>query len=214
MERFLKAKHWQMFILQFGIPVFLQIAMMITIFATLIANPDPYSSEPPQGMFTVMIIFFPLIIIIGAGSLFAWQWSVGFGLREKLPAGVRMRHGLFRIFMIVPILYFVVALSFMIYGFGHFTDVVRDPDMHTQGPGPGFFISLAFFIPLHLFSIFCLFYNMVFVAKTIKTVELQREATFGEYALEFVLTWFLPVGIWFLQPRINKIVRNEPANTF
>jgi hypothetical protein len=40
-------------------------------------------------------------------------------------------------------------------------------------------------------------------------VELQREALAGDYIVDFILFWFFIVGIWFLQPRINKIFAGD-----
>ena len=63
----------------------------------------------------------------------------------------------------------------------------------------------VFIIPLHLFSMFCIFYCLYFVAKTYKTAELQREVSFGDFVGEFFLFWFYPIGVWFLQPKINEM---------
>jgi len=63
---------------------------------------------------------------------------------------------------------------------------------------------------------FCLFYCLYFVAKTLKTVELQREVSFNDFIAEFFLTWFFPIGVWILQPRINKMIKeydNKDENT-
>jgi len=65
---------------------------------------------------------------------------------------------------------------------------------------------------VHLFSMFCLFYCLYFIAKALKTVELQRPVTFSDYAGEFFLLWFYPVGVWILQPRINQIFAATPEN--
>jgi hypothetical protein len=62
-------------------------------------------------------------------------------------------------------------------------------------------------VPIHLFSMFCIFYTIYFVAKTIKTVELKREVKFGDFAGEFFLLWFYPVGVWILQPKLNKMIK-------
>jgi hypothetical protein len=53
---------------------------------------------------------------------------------------------------------------------------------------------------------FCLFYCIFFVAKTYKTVQLKREATFDDFVGEFFMTWFFPVGVWMMQPKINKML--------
>ena len=65
---------------------------------------------------------------------------------------------------------------------------------------------IAVIVPLHLFSIFCIFYSVYFVAKTFKTVELQREVTFSDFVGEFFMLWFYPIGIWIIQPKINKMI--------
>lgn len=69
---------------------------------------------------------------------------------------------------------------------------------------------MAIIVPLHLFSMFCIFYCLYFVAKTIKTAELQRETAFSDFVGEFFLIWFFPIGIWFIQPRVNQLAeRND-----
>ena len=47
---------------------------------------------------------------------------------------------------------------------------------------------------------------MYFVAKTFKTAELQRKVSFSDFAGDFFLVWFLPIGIWIIQPKINRMV--------
>ena len=44
------------------------------------------------------------------------------------------------------------------------------------------------------------------IAKNIKTIELQKEVSFGGYIEEFFLLLFFPIGIWILQPKIRKIL--------
>jgi hypothetical protein len=72
---------------------------------------------------------------------------------------------------------------------------------------------MAIIFPLHLFSMFCIFYCLYFVSKTFKTVELQRETTFSDFAGDFFLIWFYPIGIWIVQPKINKMVEETPSLT-
>ncbi len=53
---------------------------------------------------------------------------------------------------------------------------------------------------------FCMFYCLYFVSKTFKIAEMQRETTFSDFAGEFFLLWFYPIGIWIVKPKINKMV--------
>ncbi len=49
-----------------------------------------------------------------------------------------------------------------------------------------------------------------FIAKSLKSIELKKEATVSEYIISLILLWMLvPIGIWFIQPRINKVFRQQ-----
>tara|TARA_B110000046_G_C13016331_1_gene408942 strand:+ start:1352 stop:1558 length:207 start_codon:yes stop_codon:yes gene_type:complete len=65
---------------------------------------------------------------------------------------------------------------------------------------------MGIIFPLHLLSMFGIFHSLWFNAKVIKSIELHRTGTFGEFAGEFFLIWFFPIGIWFIQPKINKMM--------
>ena len=179
---FLKAKHWQIFALLFGIPILFQIIVMGHIIA----------SENPVLNFSIFLIFMLLFMSV----FFGWFWSIGVGLNKFLPQESNLNITKFKIFLLVPFFY-VIFLMFSMLSFGLFSD--------TPPPNGMFGISFAIIIPLHLFSMFCMFYIMYFCSKTIKSIELKREAIFLDYVGEFFLLWFYMIGIWILQPKINKI---------
>jgi len=56
-----------------------------------------------------------------------------------------------------------------------------------------------------LYMFFAYFYTHSFPAKTLRSIETGQKASLGDYLGDFFLFLFLPIGIWFLQPRINKI---------
>jgi len=60
---------------------------------------------------------------------------------------------------------------------------------------------------------FCLFYDLYFVPKSLVTVESGKQATFYDYAGPFFLKWFFPIGIWFIQPRINRLYARQASTT-
>ena len=60
-------------------------------------------------------------------------------------------------------------------------------------------------LPLHFFALYCLFYLWQFVAKNLAIAEKGKEVEFPQYMWLFLLLWFFPIGIWFLQPRINQL---------
>jgi hypothetical protein len=194
-DRFLRAKHWQLFTLTFGIPMIFQITMVVSMLARISngAKPDPST-------FLSYFSVFPVLMIIFVGTFFGWLWSLATGLQNKIPANVKMKTGRFKVFFFIPITY-MLLLSI---GMGTaMSGVFQSGGEHNVGAFAG---SMAIIFPLHLFSMFCIFYCLYFVSKTLKTVELQRETTFSDFAGEFFLIWFYPIGIWVLQPKINKMV--------
>lgn len=68
-------------------------------------------------------------------------------------------------------------------------------------------------MPLHVSAMLSIFYAMIFAAKTIKSAELNKEATLSDYLGDFFLIWFYPLGIWILQPRIQKLLKKEKYTT-
>jgi hypothetical protein len=202
-ERFLKAKHWHLFVLIFGIPMLFQVFMMVTMIASIASGPEP----DPSFVFSYFKVF-PVMMLIFMGTYFGWYWSVAMGLQSKIPTNVKMKTGKFKIFFFTPMIYLfliLIGVSVAMSGF---------PDMVENGEQPDFglvAILMGVILPLHLFSMFCMFYCLYFVSKTIKTVELQRETEFSDFVAEFFLIWFYPIGIWIIQPRVNKMAESTPT---
>ncbi|HEY9002483.1 MAG TPA: hypothetical protein VIM89_14090 [Mucilaginibacter sp.] len=203
MNIFLRAKHWHIFLVTIGLPILFEAILMITIFSSLMnsRNIDP----------TVMFgffKFFPIIMLLFMGGLFGWFWSVAIGLQKMIPPTINMKVTRFKIFFFIPLVYISCIIAFMGLVFGSNLAFLQG----GSEPPVWIFGMFAIFFPIHFFSMFCIFYCIYFVAKTIKTVELQREVTFGDFVGEFFLVWFHFIGIWILQPRINKIVRDYDDN--
>lgn len=180
MTKFLTLKHWQLFMLLIGIPLILEFLMM----GFLVASRDP----------RIIFIFFPIMTILSGGLFFGWFYALGTNLFKKLPVTAGMNLTRFKVFMFVSVADIILIPAFMFVIF---------LKMAAGGqPNPGIF---ALIIPLYLFSMFCIFYCLYFIAKALKTVEWQKPVTFGDYAGEFFLLWFFPIGVWILQPRINRL---------
>lgn len=196
LDKFLNAKHWQLFILMFGIPIVLQIAMMAIIFS----NFD--SESNPEDVFGIMK-YFSLATILNMGILFGWFWSVAIGLQRKVPENIKLKTKRFKILFLIPLVYIILMSLFIGYAFNGMMEFGSEPNFNVIGG------MMGIIFPLHLLSMVGIFHSMYFVAKTIKTVELQREVGFGDFAGEFFMIWFYFIGIWFLQPKINKMVEDS-----
>ena len=190
MKKFLTAKHWQLFVLLIGLPVICQFILMGVMFSSL----SGLSSRETMPDIRPFFIIFPIMMILVIVVFFGWFYSLGTNLFKMLPDTAGMSLTRFKVFLIIPVIYIVFICVFM-YGFA--------PAMFVLGQSdPRIFLLI---IPIHIFSMFCIFYCLYFNAKVLKTVELQRPVTFSDYAGEFFLLWFFPVGVWIIQPRINRL---------
>lgn len=193
---FLRAKHWQLFILLIGIPLVFQIVMMVSIF-TEMANHRPGTGINVFKYFQ----FFPVLMAIFTAAFFAWYWSVAIGLQKKIPQGVKMNVLRFKIFFFIPLIYIILILLLISTKFTGMLSHAATPDLMKAGG------LVVLILPLHLLSMFGIFHSLFFIAKTVKTAELQREVKFEDFASEFFLLWFYPIGLWIVQPKINKLVK-------
>jgi len=194
-QHVLRAQHWQIFLFSTALPIVLQMIMMATMFFNMIKNPDPTFLMP--AFFNWSIV---LMVVYLVGYLI-WYWSTGVGLQRYIPEALRLNVRLFKVFLIAPIIYIVVIMAF-------FSSIMLNFSLNDASPSvPPFAFFLL--IPFHLFAMFCKFYCLYFVARTVKTAELQRKLEFGDYIGEFFLIWFFAVGIWFVQPKINKVVNEQ-----
>jgi hypothetical protein len=187
MDRLLHLKHWQLFGLVIGLPFIIE--MVVMTYMTV------------SGSIGMLMILIPLLSIFVMSIFFGWLWAMGVHLHSMLPENVKMNLNTFKIFLIIPSVYIVLLMIFM---FGIFSVNPENGEASME--------IMPLIVPLHLFSMFCIFYCLYFVSKVLKAVEWQRPVTFSDYVGEFFLIWFFPLGIWFIQPRVNKMFRQQMDN--
>ncbi|XOV65914.1 MAG: hypothetical protein ACFHU9_09785 [Fluviicola sp.] len=195
MNRLLRAKHWQLFLLIVGIPIVFQIFFMTVFVGTIMRHQiEGGASNEPNVLMPIFFVGIAAVILLSVGTLMGWMYSIAIGLQSKVPEGVELNVKRFKTFYWTPVIYIGLIILFSV------------STINGYAPHPG---VIALIVPLHLFSIFCMFYILNFVAKTLKTVELQRAVTFSDFVGEFFLIWFYFIGIWILQPKINRFHRGE-----
>jgi hypothetical protein len=188
MDIFLKAKHWQLFLLNFAIPFVAYIAVTYVMIGEFIR----------LGSVELEIVFkyLPVLVIIGflSGLIqYAWTWTAGIRLMQYIPEEFKLNTLAFKIFFFLPLIYFPIIAVLIVL-------LVR-----SHGTPP---TALLLLLPIHLFMVFCSFYCMYFAARVIKTAEYQQQTRVNDYIAEIIMIWFFPIGIWFIQPKINKLIEN------
>ena len=181
---FLRARHWQIFLLIFGVFCVGQVVIMSS---PPVRSPEDFW-EAGLLLGVVMVLLFTLCFL-------AWFWSIGSFLSSIVQPALRLKIGFFRFALVYPALYIFAFIPFFL----------------SLKP-----VLFAVIFPLHLFAMFCLFYSLYFVSKSLVLTETGKSASFYDYAGPFFLLWFFPIGVWIIQPRINRLYaerRNaEPFN--
>lgn len=195
---FLRAKHWQIFVPFMIIPFIAMIVFSIIVAVLMVSNTP---ENPEDGVWVAY--FMPFLFAISGFVQFSWFWNVLTKLSTLIPAEkVNMPVKRIKLFFLIPIIYICLIPLFVAFVITNIAN--QDPAGIMKVAIAGFFVFI-----LHLFCIFCMFHTIYFAAKTIRAAELQRNVTFSDFTGDFFLIWFFPVGIWFIQPRINKLIEQS-----
>lgn len=97
MKFLLRLKHWQLFLITWGIPFAMNL----------------YTSSNPQ----LMVKLFPVMMLLFTLGIFGWIWAISTELHKKLPAAVNLNINFFKLIFSVPIVYMLVLTFWMFYRF-------------------------------------------------------------------------------------------------
>lgn len=193
MKILLRLKDWKLFLLIFGLPLLFQ-----TIFIWVVLTNMP-SGPVHASLIYSYVIYGILLLIISSVIFLSWLWGIGAGLQHMIPKNLRLPTTLFRIAVLIPVIYLITM--------GIIAGSMMSPNKENLVLGhAGLFILLILF---HLAAVFGMFYAIYFAAKTLRTTELQRPVTILDFAGDFFFIWFYPIGIWIIQPRLNKLLRKK-----
>lgn len=129
-----------------------------------------------------VIVYLPQnMLFAGILPYFVWLYALGAEAGRALPQGMERSPVRFKAALAYSAVYGLIASvyfrSLMPYG-----------------------------IPFHVLAMFCMFYALYAVARSIRSIELERPARAGESLELFFGLWFFPVGIWFVQPKMQRIM--------
>jgi hypothetical protein len=174
MSFFLRAKHWQLFLLLAVVPMVAEMAAALSMPMSL----RSWNDFGPAGLLFVGATLFYMLCFL------AWFWSLGSFLNSIVKPAFKLRTAFFYFSLIYSALYlpFFLAVFF---------------DVRPA--------TIAVLLPLHFLAMFCIFYLLRFVSKTLALAETGRPVSFYDYAGPFFLMWFYPVGVWIIQPRVNRL---------
>lgn len=198
----LKAKHWQLFLLTFGIPMIAQFIFMGFMIENFVSSDIGNNPDEVLEMFEYFYLI-PIFMVLFMAVYYGWFYAVGTKLQAYIPRELQMNTAYFKAAFFLPVVY---ILGVSVFVFTILKDLIG-----TQEPPNLAFLGLMFLF--HFIAMGCIFYCMYFAAKTIKLAERKEKVTGSEFVGEFFLIWFFPVGVWILQPTINRIVNEEIEET-
>ena len=133
-----------------------------------------------------------ILRVTGIVIFFGWWLLVGHSLYQLLPNKIDLNYNLFLINSFIWLASYTIVI------------VISDGEgMTFKGVAalPAFYVFYAF---LHF---------LMFPVRTLKSIEKNQKASVSECIGDLFLVLFLPIGIWFLQPRINRVAqRSEVAS--
>jgi hypothetical protein len=120
-------------------------------------------------------------------------YSVGTAANAKLPLEYQRKTTLFHLGLLAVFINMLLTIAFISVSFLE--------ERRLEIP-----IWMA---PILFFSVFGLFYGIWFTAKQFATLRLGQEANFSDYAQSLVLFYFCYIGVWSLQPDVNRYLGND-----
>ena len=133
-------------------------------------------------------MFTTVLTIVGFLIIWSWPLILGLELHHYLPPRVEIGNLLF------IINYLIVVIVSCVF------PVLTDGETVTFSG----FSAIPFF-----YVVFAFFHLLTYPGKLLKSLELGKETSFADYIGYGVFILFWPIGIWFLQPRINKAVSEK-----
>jgi hypothetical protein len=120
-------------------------------------------------------------------GLFGWLWLLGISLNSVVRLKHRESTRLLSLAVLVSTSY-LVALS-------------------ISGRSPR---ALHVLVPFAVVTFISVIYMLDFAARGLVLAETGNDATVRHYIRPLFLLWFFPLGIWFVQRRINRLFRENP----
>ena len=156
------------------------ILLMLPMFLSQLLVFNSFQTNEMPNITTVFGLTLMMMLI-----LFAWVSSIASECFKRLPPELASSPTKMYVGLVYASLYLVVASNFF---------------MNPQHGLP------SLIVPFHLLAMVAIFYSIGFTAKQLIKLEQQKDVSFVDYCGPFFLLWFFPIGVWFLQPKVNRLL--------
>lgn len=217
---FLRSKHWMLFIL-IALPTILGYVFQGVYGAEFqewsadmqVNGPDMDFNPPNLYDYSIYLYGYILIMLIGGLTQLGWQWTIGNDLHNQVPEGFNLKPKTFQVTIAIAGFFLLLSAFGLHQTFTWIADSL--PGWVENGPPDGdggmemmktALTYMAGFFLIGLVAFGCHIYNSIYVGKTLKSIEQGQPAKGGEFAGYAILSYLLIIGIWILQPKVNRLM--------
>lgn len=148
----------------------------------------------PPFMNDLLVSAFGLIIWL---FIFFWVYSIGVKMNLLVPMEFRPRISRFKMYYMVSAILQGVMLLWSFF--------IKNPLVHTTYE----IVLQCLLIAVGLYFALSIF---MFAARMLKMAILQHHVDKSDAMLEFFCIWIFPIGIWVIQPQINRLMTQDKAD--
>ena len=105
-------------------------------------------------------------MVLFTGVFFGWFWSIAIGLQKNIPEEIKMKVNRFKVFFFIPLIYIILL---MVYMGGIFSGMGNSGFTNS-----GWIVAII--LPLHLFSMFCIFIHCTLFRKQLKPLNYKEKS--------------------------------------
>ena len=143
-----------------------------------------YLKPPSDGDISNYLLINAVGVAISFIIFFIWIWSISVTLGSKAKLEEKLNPIPFKICFSIIIVNTIASVAFIIY-----------------------FVSIANYVMpiLALITMALIIYCLLFTARSLKSIELGKVVSMSDSVGDFFLLFIFPVGVWFIQPRVNNV---------
>jgi len=177
-----RRKAWQIFAALVAPMVIAQVYL-----AAAISSPSGMGQPPDTAALAELSRRMMIVTFLVFSLFLSWLISIGWVSNNRVDATLRPR----KRWYFAAAIYSVAYIGLAGYFFVAFLETERDLP--------------AIVVAMHLLATVAIFYVLGFSSKNLIMAERQAPVSFFDYSGPFFLMWFFPLGVWFVQPRVNKL---------
>lgn len=152
-----------------------QLFLLFIVPSVLIQLPGPELLNP----FVAISVVTPILMFCVGG----WMWSIGTLSNDRLAGSLKKSTRIYSGGLLFAFIYTSLFEILVLV-------------LH---------IPFQIILPLHLAAMFFMFYALWFTAQQFMTLQRQEPSKFMDFSGPFFLMWFFPLGVWFIQPKVNEL---------